>query len=363
MKESYGEGLASHTSPELCAGAREGTGEALAGVRAGRVLSRESTGQIGAPTPSTGWEGNIVGAAIARPGTSSARSKTSCTFGNSSRRNWETPGPALAKSAKVRVVRHIQKWLNAGVLEDGKRIQAEEGTPQGGSISPLLANIYLHYVFDLWADHWRKTQAHGDVVIVRYADDFVVGVQHRQEAERFWKDLRERFAQFNLDLHPDKTRLIEFGRYAAQRREEKGQGKPETFNFLGFTHSCGKTQQGKFIVLRRPMAKRMRAKRRELKEELRRRLHDPVAEAGKWLRSVVTGWMRYFAVPWTYDILAVFRRQVTWLWYRALRRRTQKSRMTWPDMLRLAETWLPAPRIYHPYPWERLRVRSKARAV
>jgi group II intron reverse transcriptase/maturase len=265
--------------------------------------------------------------------------------------------------ADRRVVRHIQKWLNAGVLEDGKRTQMEEGTPQGGSISPLLANVYLHYVFDLWADQWRKTQAHGDVVIVRYADDFVVGFQHRQDAERFLAELRERFRKFNLELHPDKTRLFRFGRFASQQREERGEGKPETFNFLGFTHSCGTTRQGKFIVLRQPMKKRMRAKLKEIKQELRERLHDPVADVGKWLRSVVTGWMRYYAVPLTYDILATFRRHVTWLWSKALRRRSQKSCMTWRDMFRLANFWLPAPRIYHPYPWDRLRVRSKARAV
>jgi hypothetical protein len=200
-------------------------------------------------------------------------------------------------------------------------------------------------------------------VIVRYADDFVVGFQHRQEAQRFLADLRERFAKFNLELHPEKSRLFRFGRFANQQQAERGEGKPETFNFLGFTHSCGMTRQGKFIVLRQPMKKRMRAKLKEIKQQLRERLHDPVADVGKWLRSVVTGWMRYYAVPWTYDILAVFRRHVTWLWSKALRRRSQKSRMTWRDMFRLANYWLPTPRIYHPYPWDRLRVRSKARAV
>ena len=265
--------------------------------------------------------------------------------------------------ADRRVLRHIRKWLNAGVLEDGKLVRVEEGTPQGGSISPLLANIYLHYALDLWADHWRRTRAHGNVVIVRYADDFVVGFQHWADAQRFLRDLRERFARFDLELHPDKTRLIQFGRFAAQRREQKGQGKPETFDFLGFTHSCAKTLRGKFIVLRRPMKKRMRAKLREIKEELRRRLHEPVAKVGKWLRSVVSGWMRYYAVPLTYDAIASFRRQVCWLWYKALRRRSQRCSLTWQDIYRLAETWLPVPRIMHPYPWERLAVRSKARAV
>jgi group II intron reverse transcriptase/maturase len=265
--------------------------------------------------------------------------------------------------ADRRVVRHIKKWLNAGVLEKGKWMQVEEGTPQGGSISPLLANIYLHYAFDLWADHWRRTQARGDVIIVRYADDFVVGFQHRQEAERFLADLRQRLAKFNLQLHPDKTRLFRFGRFASQQRQERGEGKPETFNFLGFTHSCAKTRQRKFIVLRQPMKKRMRAKLKEIKQELRRCLHEPVADVGKWLRSVVSGWMRYYGVPLTYDVLATFRRHVIWLWSKSLRRRSQRSRLTWPDIYGLANRWLPAPRIYHPYPWQRLRVGSKARAV
>jgi RNA-directed DNA polymerase len=172
-----------------------------------------------------------------------------------------------------------------------------------------------------------------------------------------------RFARFNLELHPDKTRLFRFGRFASQQRQERGQGKPETFDFLGFTHSCGETRQGKFIVLRQPMKKRMRAKLKEIKAELRRRLHDPVADVGKWLRSVVGGWMRYYAVPLTYDILATFRRHVTWLWSKALRRRSQKRSITWAEMFRLANVWLPAPRICHPYPRARLRVRSKARAV
>ena len=227
----------------------------------------------------------------------------------------------------------------------------------------LEANLYLHYVFDLWADHWRRTQATGDVVIVRYADDVVVGFQHRHEAERFLADLRERFRRFNLERHPDKTRLFEFGRLATGRRAEKGQGQPETFDFLGFTHSGAKTRRGKFIVLRRPMKKRMRAKLKEVRKELRRRLHDPVADVGAWLRKGVAGWMRYDAVPLAWDALAAFRRHVTWLWWKALRRRSQKGRLTWAEMFRLANLWLPAPRIYPPYPWDRLRVRSKARAV
>jgi group II intron reverse transcriptase/maturase len=259
--------------------------------------------------------------------------------------------------ADRRFVRHIRKWLNAGVLEDGQRIEQDAGTPQGGSISPLLANVYLHYVFDLWVDHWRRHKACGDVIVVRYADDFVVGFQHRTDAERFWAELGERFAKFSLDLHADKTRLIEFGRYAAERRAERGASKPETFDFLGFTHICGRTKKnGRFVVCRRPMAKRMRTKLREIKQTLLRCRHAPVAEQGQWLRSVVEGWYRYFAVPMTYHTLTQFRRRVAWHWFRALRRRSQHHRITWQRMYRLINRWLPPPRILHPYPWQRLRV-------
>ena len=259
--------------------------------------------------------------------------------------------------ADPRMIRHVKKWLKAGVLEDGNRRQVEEGTPQGGSISPLLANIYLHYVFDLWADHWRKTQAQGNVVIVRYADDFVVGFQHREDGEQFLTDLRERFRRFNLELHAEKTRLIEFGRYAAQNRKMQGLGKPETFDFLGFTHSCSRTHKHRmFIVLRRPMKKRMRIKLKEIQQELRRRLHDPVAAVGAWLQTVVRGWYRYYAVPLTSGDLASFRYQVLWLWRRTLQRRSQKNRLNWTRMSRLAARWLPLPHILHPYPWQRICV-------
>lgn len=257
--------------------------------------------------------------------------------------------------ADPRMIRHIKKWLNAGVLEDGKRLQVDEGTPQGGSISPLLANIYLHYAFDLWAHDWRTRHASGDVIIVRYADDFVVGFQHRADAERFLVDLRQRFHKFNLELHADKTRLIEFGRYAAERRARRGLGKPETFNFLGFTHSCSKTRlSGKFILLRRPMKGRMRAKLKAIGQELRQRLHEPVQQVGAWLRSVVSGWYRYYALPLTTQDLSAFRYQVRWLWHRALCRRSQKHRMTWDRLDRLAKRWLPPPRALHPYPEQRI---------
>lgn len=256
--------------------------------------------------------------------------------------------------ADNRVVRHIQKWLNAGVLEEGKRVQAEEGTPQGGSISPLLANIYLHYVFDLWAEQWRRTRAHGDVIIVRYADDFVVGFQHESDAKAFLAELRERFAQFNLELHADKTRIIEFGRFAAERREARGQGKPMTFNFLGFTHVCDKTRAGKFIVLRRTMAQRMRRKLGGLKETLRRAMHRPLNDVGRWLGRVVGGHYRYYGVPRNYPALNLFRDRVRRLWQRTLSRRSQKGRIGEACMSRIANCWLPRPHICHPYPEARL---------
>ena len=202
----------------------------------------------------------------------------------------------------------------------------EEGTPQGGSASPLLANIYLHYVFDLWVQHWRRKQTQGDVIVVRWADDFVVGFQHQSDAERFRQELAERFAKFNLKLHPEKTRLIEFGPFAAENRKRRGEGKPETFNFLGFTHICGKKRSnGRFTVHRRTMRKRKQAKLSEVKAELRRRMHHPVPEVGKWLRAVVGGHNRYYGVPTNSPALRLFRFQVGWLWYRALSRRSQNG--------------------------------------
>jgi group II intron reverse transcriptase/maturase len=256
-----------------------------------------------------------------------------------------------------RVVRLIQKWLNAGVLQDGKRTRSEQGTPQGGSASPLLANIYLHYAFDLWVQKWRRTQASGDVVVVRYADDIVAGFQHRSDAERFRAELAERFSSFALELHPAKTRLIEFGPFAAENRRRRGQGKPETFNFLGFTHICGtKRSNGRFTVLRQTMSERLQAKLGQVKVELRGRLHDPVPEVGRWLRSVVGGHLRYYGVPMNSPALALFRYRVAWLWYRSLRRRSQKTRLTWERMQRLVARWLPAARVYHPYPLRRLGV-------
>ncbi|MBI2458724.1 MAG: group II intron reverse transcriptase/maturase [candidate division NC10 bacterium] len=255
-----------------------------------------------------------------------------------------------------RVVRLIQKWLNAGVLEDGEWRRSEVGTVQGGSVSPLLANIYLHYVFDLWAHWWRRKQARGDVVLVRYADDFVVGFEHREEAERFLAELRQRMAGFGLELHPDKTRLIEFGRHAAENRERRGEGKPETFNFLGFTHICGKTRKGTFTVLRHTMRQRLRAKLQQVKEELRRRMHAPVPDQGKYLASVVLGHLRYYGVPMNYAGLRRFHQAVGRLWRKALRHRGNRRQLTWEQARRYVDHWLPPVRIYHPYPLVRLGV-------
>lgn len=258
--------------------------------------------------------------------------------------------------ADRRVLRHLRKWLKAGVLEKGQWKASVEGTPQGGSISPLLANVYLHYVLDDWIRSWRKRHARGDVIVVRYADDFIVGFQHQREAERFLTELGARLRKFGLDLHPTKTRLLEFGRFASENRARRGERKPETFDFLGFTHICGKTRRGRFIVRRKTMRKRRQRKLRALAIELRRRKHHSVPEVGRWLASVLRGHYRYYGVPYNSPSLRAFYSQLIWLWYSTLRRRSQRSRTTWPRMRRLAERWLPPPRIYHPYPWERLCV-------
>jgi len=259
--------------------------------------------------------------------------------------------------ADRRVVRLIQKWLSAGVLEDGKHLRVEEGTPQGGSASPLLANIYLHYVFDLWVQAWRRKRAHGDVIVVRFADDIVLGFQVKSDAEQFWAELTERFRKFALELHPEKTRLLEFGPFAVANRKRRGEGKPATFNFLGFTHICGKKRSnGMFTVVRQTIRKRLQAKLSEVKTELRRRMHHPVPEVGQWLRSVVSGHFRYYGVPMNAPALHIFRFQIGWLWHRALSRRSQNGRILWDRMRRLINRWLPAVRVYHPYPLRRMGV-------
>jgi RNA-directed DNA polymerase len=267
--------------------------------------------------------------------------------------------------ADRRILRLIRKWLKAGVSEDGQWSRTTVGTPQGSVISPLLANVFLHYVFDLWANQWRNRHARGSMIMVRYADDFVVGFQDRGDAERFLRELRKRLEQFGLQLHPDKTRLIEFGRYAAERREERGEGRPETFDFLGFTHCCGKTRKGAFTIKRKSIAKRMRAKLQEIKRQLTTRMHDAIAEVGGWLRSVVRGWYNYHAIPGNINCLDEFRTQIQRLWRRILRRRSQKGRVwTWTRIQRLTQRWLPRAQILHPYPDERFdRHQPKVRAV
>ena len=264
--------------------------------------------------------------------------------------------------ADARVIRLIKKWLYAGVLEDGQITRSEMGTVQGGSISPLLANIYLHYAFDLWAEQWRRRHTQGDVVIVRYADDWVAGFEHRWDAERFKRDVAQRLKSFGLTLHENKTRLIEFGRFARQNRSRRGQGKPETFDFLGFTHCCGTTRKGKFMVLRLTSAKRLRAKLHAVKDELRRRMHRPIAEQGQYLRAVVAGHSRYFAVPCNGARVQVFRFQVARLWHRTLCRRSQGKHLSWKRMCRIVEHWLPRPRICHPYPNQRLIVTTQGKS-
>jgi RNA-directed DNA polymerase len=263
--------------------------------------------------------------------------------------------------ADRRIVRLIQKWLNAGVLEDGQRTVSEVGTVQGGSISPLLANLYLHYVFDLWVQRWRRTQAHGDVVVVRFADDFVLGFEYREDAERLLTDLRTRFAQFGLALHPDKTRLLEFGRYAVERRQQRGEGKPATFNFLGFTHICGQTRTGKFTVLRQTMRQRWQAKLKAVATELRRRLHQPIPEVGAYLRAVVRGHVQYYGVPMNTPALSAFRHGIGRVWRQVLGRRSQTAHVTWTRMLRLLQRWLPSVRVCHPYPLARFAVTTQGK--
>lgn len=261
-----------------------------------------------------------------------------------------------------RVVRLIQKWLNAGVLEDGKRTRGETGTVQGGSISPLLSNIYLHYAFDLWAHRWRNREAKGDVVIVRFADDFIVGFEHRSDAERFLTELRERFKTFGLALHPEKTRLVAFGRKADRNWRDGSGPKPGTFNFLGFTHSCGRTRKGEFTVLRRTMRQRFQAKLQELKQELRARLHDPVHEVGAYLAAVIRGHAQYYGVPRNGPALSLFRFRVGWLWRRSLSRRSHTGHIGAKRFQLLTARWLPAARICHPYPSQRLRVTTRGRS-
>ncbi len=255
-----------------------------------------------------------------------------------------------------RIIRLIRKWLTAGVMENGVVTVSDRGTGQGAVISPLLANIYLHYVLDLWAVRWRQREATGDMIIVRYADDFIVGFQHESDARRFLDEMRERLQKFALTLHPEKTRLIEFGRFAAERRQRRGLGKPETFNFLGFTFICGKTRQGKFQIKRKTRRDRMRAKLLRIKEEMWRRMHLPIPDQGKWLWYVVRGYFNYHAVPTNFRALVAFRTEIAKRWHRILLRRSERTNLNWTEMKRLVDDWLPKPRILHPWPDKRFAV-------
>jgi RNA-directed DNA polymerase len=256
--------------------------------------------------------------------------------------------------ADRRIIRLIQKWLKAGVTEEGEWKETEVGTPQGAVASPLLANIYLHYVFDLWVNQWRRKSAHGDMIVVRYADDAVLGFQHRKDAEAFLEQLRERMRKFGLELHPEKTRMIEFGRFAEDNRKRRREGKPETFDFLGFTHICGKTRKGNwFTVRRQTIKKRLRGTLQEIRQELRKRWHERIAETGKWLRSVVQGYLTYHAVPGNFAALQTFRREVARMWLEALRRRSQRDRLPWEKFSSIIDRYLPLPRILQPEPGAR----------
>ncbi len=264
--------------------------------------------------------------------------------------------------ADGRVLRLIRKWLSAGVMEEGTWTRCEEGTPQGATVSPLLANVYLHYVLDLWTQQWRRRHAHGEVIIVRYADDFVVGFQDGRDATKYRHDLEERLRRFSLELHPDKTRQIEFGWYAAERRARRGLGKPEVFDFLGFTHSCGKARSGSFLLLRLTSRERLRAKLKQIKAEVLQRRHLPVPVQGRWLGQVVRGYLAYHAIPGNTWTIQAFCREVTRHWFKALRRRSQRHRMTWDRMKRIAPRYLPSARVQHPWPTERFDARTRGRS-
>lgn len=261
-----------------------------------------------------------------------------------------------------RMLRLVQKWLKAGVLEDGIKTWSEKGTPQGATVSPLPANIYAHYVIDLWVNQWRKREARGEVVIVRYADDEVLGFEIRADAERCLDGLRERLRKFSLELHPEKTRLIEFGKLTARSRSRRGEGKPKTFDFLGFTHICAKNRKGRFKLLRRTIAKRMRAKLSSIRVEIKRRRHRSVPEQGRWLGAVVRGHVNYYAVPSNGEMAARFRTECIKHWWRAFKRRSHKSTITWDRMNRIAKRRLPPARVCHPWPDERFDVTTRGRS-
>ena len=264
--------------------------------------------------------------------------------------------------ADTRILRLIQRWLKAGVSEDGEWAETTIGKPQGAVISPLLANIYLHYVYDVWVEVWREKVAKGEVLTIRYADDLVVGFQHKTEAERFLKEFRERLAKFGLELHPEKTRLIEFGRFAKQSRAARGEGEVESFTFLGFSHYCGVSSRGYFAVWRRTARKKLEAKLQEVKQTLRARMHEPLRVVGEWLGRVLRGYYQYHAVPGNLEALTLFRERVSRYWWHVLRRRSQTGRLGADRMNRLAHAWLPTPRVLHPYPELRFDARIQGRS-
>ena len=258
--------------------------------------------------------------------------------------------------ADKRVIRLIRKWLRAGVSEEGKWEPLNEGTPQGAVISPLLANVYLHYTFDLWIQRWRRREARGEVIVVRYADDIVVGFQYKEDALRLWEAVRSRMGKFGLELHPKKTRLVEFGRFAGQNRKRRGEGKPETFSFLGFTHICSLDSKGRYTVRRKTKPGKVAKKLKEIKEELRHRYHQSVPEQGKWMKSVCQGFVNYFAVPGNMPTLKSFRHEVCRIWLKRLRRRSQKGRkLTWEKYAKISNAWIPLPLCKHPWPNQRFR--------
>jgi group II intron reverse transcriptase/maturase len=265
--------------------------------------------------------------------------------------------------ADRRILRLIQKWLSAGVMEEGRWTASEEGSPQGATVSPLLANLYLHYVLDLWIHQWRQRHARGDVIVVRYADDFVVGFEHKPDAEGFLDALRERLRGFALELHPDKTRLIAFGKRAnATRKAQHLKGPAETFSFLGFTHLCAKTKTGRFLLARHTVKARMRVKLHEVKANVQLRRHLPIPEQGRWLGQVIRGYFAYYAVPTNIEALKSFRTQIIRTWHRALRRRGQRDRTKWARISALALRWIPPARVLHPWPDERFDVCTRGKS-
>ena len=254
--------------------------------------------------------------------------------------------------ADKRILRLIAKWLKVGIIEDGRVTRSQVGAPQGAVISPILANVYLHYAYDLWVHRWRRTKATGDMIVVRFADDTIVGFEHEHEAKAFLHDLQERLRAFELALHPDKTRLIRFGRHAAEQRERRGEGKPDTFGFLGFTHFCTRSRKwGSFVIGRKTIKKRMRAKFKAIKVELRKSMHDPIAKTGTWVKQMLQGHLNYFAVSGNDPSLWWFCNEVRWLWLKSLRRRSQNSRLSWEQFLRLVDRFFPPIKVLHPLPF------------